>query len=157
MSCSRSRSGIDTASARPPGKAFEGTVYRLENPDRIDTTFDAHPGNVAANHRYSGPGYGATYGATSPETALAEVDHYGLSADRVPVSKDVSLSNVLDLTSPLVQRQLGYSLGQITGDSYLTTQQLGNFARTSGYDGLLAPSARNPGGRNIVIFPKVKQ
>ena len=142
-----------TAKTLPPGKPFDGTVYRLEDPARTGTTFDAHAGNIAADHRYSGPGKGAVYGSTSRETALAEVEHYGVADGRVSVSKDVSLKNVLDLTDPATRRQLGVTLEQINGNSYAVTQKIGDLARTSGYDGILAPSARNVGGSNLVIFP----
>ena len=146
-------SGPINLDARPTGIQYEGKVYRLEDPSRVETTFDVHPGNVAANHRYSGPGEGAVYGATSPETALAEVNHYGLADGRVSVSKDVSLQNVLDLTDPSTRQQLNITSESITSDSYSTTQQIGSFARTNGYDGILAPSARNPAGSNLIIFP----
>jgi len=150
--------GIDgiNLNARPSGVSFDGTVYRLEDPARVDTTFDAHAGNIASDHRYSGEGIGSVYGATSPETAFAEVDYYGQTAGRVSVSQDVSLDNVLDLTDPAVRQQLNVSLEQITGDSYLYTQQLGNFGRSNGYSGILAPSARQVGGSNLVMFPKVQ-
>ena len=36
------------------GKPFSGDVFRYENPARVSTTWDAHPGNIAASHRYSG-------------------------------------------------------------------------------------------------------
>jgi RES domain-containing protein len=146
-----------TLTARPLGATFEGTIYRLENPARGTTSFDVHAGNVAANHRYSGPGYGASYGATSPTTAFAEVEHYGLAAGRVSISQNVKLSNVLDLTSPSVRGQLNVSLEQITGNSYAVTQKLGEFARSNGYSAILAPSARNAGGSNLVLFPKVSK
>ena len=139
--------------AKPTGIQYDGKVYRLEDPSRVETTFDVHPGNIAANHRYSGPGEGAVYGATSPETALAEVDHYGLADGRVSVSKDVSLQNVLDLTNPSTRQQLNITSDSITSDSYSNTQQIGSFARSNGYDGILAPSARNPTGSNLIIFP----
>jgi RES domain-containing protein len=122
--------------------------------ERVGTAFDAHAGNVIADHRYSGPGFGAVYGADSPETALAEVLNYGSPAGKVSVSKDVRLGNVLDLTDPSTLRQLNVTTGQITGESYKITQQLGNMARSNGYDGILAPSARRAGGTNLVIFPR---
>jgi RES domain-containing protein len=96
------------------------------------------------------------YGATSPETAFAEVDHYGQTAGRVSIGKDVALDNVLDLTDSVVRQQLNVSFEQITGDSYLYTHQLREFARSNGYNGILAPSARRAGGSNLVIFPRVK-
>ena len=129
------------------------TIFRLENPARVNTTFDAHAGNIAANHRYSGSGQGAVYGATSPETALAEMQYYGLSAGRVSVSRDVQISNVLDLTSQATRRELGMTLRDITGNSYVNTQRIGDWARTNGYNGILAPSARHRSGANLVVFP----
>lgn len=141
-------------SAAIRGTKFDGDVYRFENPTRVSTTWDAHPGNIAANHRYSGPGKGAVYGATSEATALAEVNHYGAAAGRVVVKKRVTLNKVLDLTDPVTRKNLGVTLSDISGDSYAATQRLGDWAKTNGYDGILAPSARNPGGSNLIIFPK---
>jgi RES domain-containing protein len=140
--------------ARPAGKPFDATGYRLEAPRYVDTSFDIHPGNIAKNHRYSGEGVGSTYASTTPETALAEMDHYNSVVGRVPVTKQISLNNVLDLTDPSTRQQLNVTLDQITSDDYTITQQLGAFARSNGYDGILAPSAREIGGSNIVIFPK---
>ena len=139
--------------AAPAGIQYKGTVYRMEDPSRVGTTFDVHPGNIAADHRYSGVGRGAVYGATSNETAMAEVQHYGAAAGRVSVSKEVTLNNVLDLTNPAVRQELNVTLEQINGNSYSITQRLGDLARAKGYDGILAPSARNPNGTNLVIFP----
>lgn len=150
----RQRVREEPAVVRPAGVQYEGQIYRLEDPARVSTTFDAHQYNVAANHRYSGPGKGGVYGGTSPGTALAEVEHYGVAEGRVSVSKPVKLDNVLDLTSESTRQQLGVSLRDLTGDSYKVTQRLGDWARTNGYDGILAPSARDAAGSNLVIFPK---
>jgi len=54
-----------------------------------------------------------------------------------------------------VRKQAGVSLKDITqteGDIYNITHQVGNWAKSMGYDGILAPSARNPTGTNVVIF-----
>ena len=91
-------------------------------------------------------------GADSPETALAEVMNYESPIGKVSVSRDISLDNVLDLTDPSTLRQLNVTTDQITGESYKFTQQIGNMARSNGYDGILAPSARRFGGTNLVIF-----
>jgi RES domain len=48
------------------------------------------------------------------------------------------------------------TLESITGDSYRLTHKIGDLARSAGYDGILAPSARNSNGSNLVIFPKAK-
>jgi RES domain-containing protein len=83
---------------------------------------------------------------------MAEIQHYGLSAGRISISKDVQIENVLDLTNPRTRRELGVTLRDLTGDSYKITQQVGDWARVNGYDGILAPSARNRDGSNLVIF-----
>ncbi len=136
----------------PKGVAFEGTVYRYENPDRVDTTWDAHKWNKAANHRYTEPGINGVYAGTSAKTAEMEISHYGALDGRVLVNKDASLKNVLDLTNPKVRDKLGVSLDGISNNSYDKTHAIGRFAKENGYDGILAPSARNSGGSNLVSF-----
>ncbi len=71
---------------------------------------------------------------------------------RVLVTKDYELDNVLDLTDANVRKQLGISLDDISGDSYDITHKIGDSAVANGFDGILAPSARNPGGANIISF-----
>lgn len=140
----------------PRGITYEGTLHRYENPSRTGTTWQAHEWNQAANHRYTGPGRGGVYGGTSRETALAEINHYNAAAGRIPVSRNVSVDKVLDLTNPSVRRQLGVSLDDLTSNDYTTTQRIGDWARQQGYNGILAPSARNSGGTNLVVFDGFK-
>jgi hypothetical protein len=58
---------------------------------------------------YSGLGYGGTYGATSGETVLAEVNHYGAASGRVEVSAVVKVENVLDHKSTSTAKNGYYS------------------------------------------------
>ncbi|MFV0388903.1 MAG: RES domain-containing protein [Pyrinomonadaceae bacterium] len=139
-------------SRNPQGFTYEGKIYRYENPNRVGTTWQAHKWNVEANHRYSGHGKGGVYGGTTQQTALSEITHYNAAAGRIPVAKNVRVANVLDLTNPSVRQQLDVSLEDLTSNSYTTTQRIGDWARQNGYDGILAPSARNPGGGNLVVF-----
>ncbi len=140
-------------SCTPKGKKIRRTVYRAEQPDRFSTTWTAHKWNVASNHRYTKPGVGGVYGANSKKTALAEVNHYGVDmSTRQIISKKVALNNVLDLTDPRVRKQLGIELDEITGNSYDKTHELGDWAKANGYNGILAPSARNPTGSNLIGF-----
>ncbi|MCX2843207.1 RHS domain-containing protein [Microbulbifer thermotolerans] len=136
----------------PKGKIFEGTIYRYEQPDRISTTWHAHKWNQAANHRYTEPGISGVYGGTTAKTAEAEIAHYGALTGRELVSKEVKMNNILDITDPKVRDQLGVTLEEITGDSYDTTHAIGKFAKENGFDGILAPSARNPAGANLISF-----
>ncbi|WP_317918917.1 RES family NAD+ phosphorylase [Vibrio sp. MACH09] len=139
----------------PKGKAFKGDVYRYEKPEYIETLWDLHPGNINADHRYTSQGQGGVYAGTSQKTALDEISHYDPNAQdlRVALTKEVNLENVLDLTDIKVRNQLYVSLEDITksGD-YSKTQEIGKWAKQNGYDGILAPSARNPEGSNLVII-----
>lgn len=138
---------------KPKGVKVKGTAYRYEDKAKLLITWQPHPLNVASNHRYSKPGVGAVYAATSPETALKEVMHYGVDMNmRVLVTRTYKLRNALDLTNPKTREMLGVTLEEITGDSYDLTHKLGDFARQNGYDGMVVPSARNAGGVNIVVF-----
>jgi RHS repeat-associated protein len=137
----------------PKGKKIKRTVYRSEYPSRIGTTWTTHPGNIGANHRYTRPGVGGVYGANSSKTALAEIAHYKPAPGRVITSKQVQLNNVLDLTDPKVRRQLGVTKRDLVkSKDYSKTQAIGDWAVANGYDGILAPSARNKTGSNLIGF-----
>ncbi|MBC3299699.1 RHS domain-containing protein [Pseudomonas sp. SWRI18] len=145
--------GLMKCSSPPKGRKVNRTVYRFEEPGRIGTTWQAHKWNVDSRHRYTAKGLGGVYGANSRKTALGEVSHWGVDlSTRVLVSKKVQLNNVLDLTRADVRKQLGVSLKSITGNKYTETHQIGKWAKTNGYDGILAPSARNPTGSNLISF-----
>ncbi|WP_248804926.1 RHS repeat-associated core domain-containing protein [Pseudomonas sp. MWU13-2100] len=145
--------GLMKCGTPPPGRKVKRTVYRFEEPSRVSTTWTAHKWNVAATHRYTNAGLGGVYGANSRKTAMAEVTHWKVDlSTRILVSKKVQLDNVLDLTNAKVRNQLGVSLKDITGSKYDVTHQVGSWAKASGYDGILAPSARNPTGSNLIAF-----
>ncbi|AWM15208.1 hypothetical protein DI487_00005 [Flavobacterium sediminis] len=138
------------------GKSWQGKAYRYEKPDRVNGTWDVNKYNKAADHRYSKPGEAAVYAGVSAETAEAEISHYNALGGRVLVSKDVKLNNALDLTDSKVRKQLGVSLDDLTSDSYDITHQIGTYARENGYDGIIAPSARDNGGANVIIFGDIE-
>ncbi|NWB88969.1 RHS repeat-associated core domain-containing protein [Pseudomonas gingeri] len=145
--------GLMKCGTPPPGRKVKRTVYRFEEPSRVSTTWTAHKWNVAATHRYTNAGLGGVYGANSRKTAMAEVTHWKVDlSTRILVSKKVQLDNVLDLTNAKVRNQLGVSLKDITGSKYDVTHQVGSWAKANGYDGILAPSARNPTGSNLIAF-----
>nr|WP_255350086.1 RES family NAD+ phosphorylase [Erwinia sp. 9145] len=137
----------------PKGRKVNRTVYRFEEPRRMSTTWTTHPGNIGSRHRYTDVGSGGVYGANSKKTALAEVTHWKVDlSTRELTSKKVQLNNVLDLTRRDVRDQLGISLKDITGKEYDVTHQVGAWAKIQGYDGILAPSARNLTGTNLISF-----
>lgn len=91
---------------------------------------------------------------------MAEVKHYDdkfgyPTRDRKYKYKDVKIDNVLDLTDPSVRDKLGVTMDDLvsTGPGqYDVTHKIGKFAEEAGFNGILAPSARNPGGANLIVF-----
>ena len=142
--------------------AYEGAVYRYTKTEWAEGTFQIYPGNVAADFRYTPPGVGGVYAGTAPKTAAAEVSSYAKAdesplAGKVLVTGNVSINNVLDLTNPAARQALGVTLDEITqvghgGAAYATPQRLSEWARDQGYKAILAPSAQNPRGANLVTF-----
>jgi RES domain-containing protein len=136
----------------PEGKQFAGTLFRGVNPNYADKAWEVTARNIAADHRYSGEGRGALYASTSWGTMAAELNHYKVNASDVAVMmRQTAVENILDLTDPAVRTQLGVSLDQLTGENYFMTQAIGDFARGR-YNGILAPSARDTAGANLVLF-----
>lgn len=136
-------------------------------------------GPVLRGARFSPKGaFGSIYLASDPVTALREVEAIFEAPEapsftlRTPpwtvFAVEGVLIDVLDLTDPLVQSQLGTSLAELTGDwrvgqsRYLLgeapmppTQRLGQAAYESGAEivALRFPSARRPDrGINLVAF-----
>jgi filamentous hemagglutinin len=67
------------------------------------------------------------------------------------------LNNVADLTNPAARDALGITLDQLTNTAhgaaaYSTTQRISAWARSQGYQAILAPSAQNPNGANLISF-----
>ncbi|KVE28737.1 cell surface protein [Burkholderia singularis] len=136
---------------------YSGEVYRYTLPEWAPGTWDIYPGNIATDHRYSPVGVGAVYAGTTPATSAAEVGSYGALEGRVLVSKNVVINNVLDLTNPAARQALGVTLDQLTsashgGDAYTAPQAISAWAREQGYQAILAPSAQNSGGVNLISF-----
>ena len=139
------------------GRKVKGTAHRYETPGREATSFDTHKWNVDANHRYTRSGVGGAYGGMTEKTARAEILHYVPNLDdKVHITRDFQLDNVLDLTDPKVRKDVGVSLADITQESgktkYNIPQEIGDSAIANGFDGILAPSARDIGGANIISF-----
>ena len=141
----------------------EGRVYRFSDPKYANTTWEIYPGNVSTDMRYSGPGVGSIYSGTSVQTAAAEVMSYrdlsiGVFKPKSLVAGDVRIDNVLDLTDPAALKALGVTKDQITKSShgvngaYTHTQRIAEWAREQGYNGILAPSAQNKSGTNLITF-----
>ena len=128
-------------------------------------------GSRTHGNRWNPPGACATvYACLEVDNviseALAATRAYGIpDADALPQvirSLDCALESVLDLRDPATQAQLGLSLTAILAEDWRATmnaggealsQAIGHAAFLAGFEGLLVPSAVDPGKTNVVAFP----
>jgi RES domain-containing protein len=120
--------------------------------------------------RWNHPGIRAVYGSLDILTATQEAYQnflkYGFSLSvirpRVMAGATVKLSTVLDVTDPAIRRRMGFTLSELLDEDWEAiqaggeeswTQAIGRGCHEGGFEALLAPTARNRGGRNLVIFP----
>jgi RES domain-containing protein len=153
-------------------RPWSGTVFRSVTP-RYATSADLLSGQGARKHgdRWNPPGsFAVVYTSLTPETALAETlaqfRHYGIpeaqAMPRVFVAISVSLARMLDLTDGKTRHALGVSRDRMRREPWrrrqaagreAVTQAVGRAAFEAGLEALLVPSAPDPGGGNLVIFP----
>lgn len=120
--------------------------------------------------RWNPPGVKAIYASLDPVTAVKESYQeflkYGFKVQhirpRVMAGVKLNVKCLLDLTDGGIRRKLDFSLGDLTGEDWHAiqsggdeswTQAIGRGALLAGFEGLLAPSARDRNGKNVVIFP----
>jgi RES domain-containing protein len=150
---------------------WSGVIYRavsIDYANRRDLV--SGEGSKAHGSRWTPIGsYPAVYGSLDPHTALLETiataRHYGVPADKrmplVIVAVDVGVQRLLDLTVAALRRRLKLSRAALTVDweasqrcgneSY--TQAIGRLAYELDVQGLLVPSARVKGAKNLIAFP----
>lgn len=122
----------------PTGATFEGILYRAVGTGH-DPTY-IHPGNVLADHRYTGPGVGGLYFATNERVIKAEFLNNGASLAGTTMHRfpNLKISELLDLSNPAIRAKLGVSLEDLTRTGgtkawrYEVTQPLGAWAKKNG-------------------------
>lgn len=174
---SQLRTAVDKLSARPAHGPYSRCVafhYLVQAPGAA-----AQPmwgiGSFVSGGRYNPPNrFETIYLAEDPITALAETwrvfQHpqapQGITFRTPPlvhIAIDGVLLNVLDVTDQNVQKAIGTTYQELTGEWRLTqaggieapTQILGRVAYTVGrFDAIRAPSSKNaPGGACVAVFP----
>lgn len=120
--------------------------------------------------RWNPAGVRAIYASLDPVTAVKEIYQeflkYGFAVQairpRVMAGVKLNVNRLLDLTDVRIRKKLGFTLTELTGEDWHAiqnggeeswTQAIGRGALLARFEGLLAPSARNRSGRNVVIFP----
>ena len=163
---------LAAAIRRIPSKPWSGVAYRSASPAYAGSR-DLVSGEGVRRYggRWNPPGaFAAVYASLSPETALAEAlaqfRHYGVpEADALPrviAALEVRLEALSDLTAGSARRTLRVSRRRMRSDPWRRaqgegreslTQAVGRAALEAGLEALLVPSAADPSGTNLVVFP----
>lgn len=158
-------------SCLPRAVSFRSMVMRSVG-IRHANAKDIFSGDGAAvrGGRWNPPGIKAVYASWSVITAVheayQELLRFGFPAaairPRAFCGAAVTLQSVLDLTDKDIRRVLGFTLAELVEEDWLAIQQegdeswtqaIGRGALEAGFEGLLAPSARDrPDGVNLVVF-----
>jgi RES domain-containing protein len=130
---------------------WSGTVWRC-------TFADNPPGKAnVRGARWNPPGLEALYASLERATAIAESDHLiGAQplrprARRTVHQLQIELRALIKLTDRSLLAALGVDEAALSADDFRACQAVGGAAAFLHLDGLLVPSARNP-GENVVIF-----
>ena len=150
---------------------FEGTVYRSSVPSYAnESDLLTGEGSKRNGGRWNPVGIAVVYTSLSPETAmketLAHYRYYGIPIEdampRTFVAIGAKLRRVLDFRQGTVRRRLQISLDRILEVDWRKevlasrepiTHALGSAASEVGIEGIVAPSAVDPHGHNLLVFP----
>ncbi len=156
----------------PLAVAWSGFVYRSASPEygsRDDLITGA--GAKKAGGRWNPKdSFHSVYASLDLDTALAEMlAHYRrfripahMATPRLFAALEVKLTRTLDLRAGKVRSTLKLSADRMTAEEWwklqkagkeAITQAVGRLAYTAGWQALLVPSAANPGGANLILFP----
>jgi RES domain-containing protein len=152
--------------------AWQGDVVRQALPRYMSRPYRLTGlGPVKAGGRYTVPGLMPTvYASTDAATLAAELNYkaprYGLTPGQLRAQLTIGmrwkLQGAVDLTMAATLGALGVSKAEIVNCDWLAEQNAGREALTQAIaraaferlaEGLIVPSARRPGGVNIVYFP----
>jgi RES domain-containing protein len=157
---------------RPLAAPWQGTVFRSVRP-KYWASEDFLSGEASKRHggRWNAPSsFRVVYLSLSLDTALEEVKgwsrYYGLQPEaalpRVFAAIEADLSETLDLMDGAIRQRLQVSLERMTREDWRAanergrealTQAIGRAAFEAEFEGLVVPSAQDPEGGNLLVFP----
>lgn len=163
---------ILSSPTKPPRVTWCGDVFRISEPQWMSGPYRlTGVGAILSGGRWNVlklmP---AIYFATTPATATAEADAEatrlgwppGSLVPKTRVTFNLNLQGVLDLTDANTLKALkvrkkdlitcDWAAEQAAGREALT-QAVARAAFENSIEGLLVPSVRTPGGKNVVVFP----
>jgi RES domain-containing protein len=137
---------------RLDAEPWEGSVFRHvlgdNEPDRPNVR----------GARWNPPEVSALYVSLDQETAKAEGDRIievqpiPPRAKRTIFERGLRLDRLLDLSDMADLEAVGLTEEDLRADSFERCQEVGGAVAWIGHDGLLVPSVRRDGGRNLVVF-----
>lgn len=152
-------------------ESFSAIVYRSSTPKyATETDLLTGIGSQIYGGRWNPPGLATVYASLTPETAMAESlaqhRYYGLAISsalpRTFVALEIKLQAIVDFRFGWIRKKLGVSFQRMVsidwrGESKKKktpiTQILGKAGSECGFEGLIVPSAADPHGHNLVLFP----
>lgn len=156
---------------RSSATPFAGIAYRSCTP-KYATEADllSGEGSQRQGGRWNPMGIAVVYASLTPETAMAETlahyRYYGISVEdampRTFAAIEATLGIVLDFRDGRVRQRLQVSAERILGVDWRKevqsgvepiTQSIGQAAWQGGWEGLVVPSAVDPKGHNLLVFP----
>ena len=153
-------------------KPFSGLAYRacaVAYANRDDLLTGA--GSKANGGRWNQRGqFRTVYLSLSIEIAIQELigqfQSYGFDVSKklpfVVAGVEVTISKVVDLTDAAIRRSMGISKDSIIKDNWKRTDEngiesltqcFGRLAYEAELDGIIAPSAIQKSGKNLIVFP----
>jgi len=150
------------------GAAYRVTTLDYPNPKSILLG----QGSFLYGGRWNAIGsFRAVYGSTDDTVAVAEsratADYakapWPFRTPRLLVAIELSLQGILDLTDVSIRKTLGLTIDGLKEEDWRKTQERGEESLTQAIgravfanrgEGLLVPSARVPGGVNVVYLPE---
>jgi RES domain-containing protein len=142
---------------RPAARVLTATVWH-QCPSKRALLDAADPAVTTGRyHRVGGPG--VWYASSSENAAWAELfrHHEPGGVSPLEVIRRIGQARarrlrVLDLTNARVLERFDISETDLIGDDLTDCQRIADYAGTSGFDAILAPSAALEGHRTIAIF-----
>lgn len=151
---------------------FDGVIVRSVGTKYAnEQDFFSGAGAARTGGRWNRLGLPAIYASLDVMTATLEAYQnfvrlgFPLTAilPRVTAGAKATLGKVLDLTDQAVLSQIGFSPAELAEEKWRAiqaggeeswTQAIGRGCQQAGFEALIAASAQNDDGKNIVIFPK---
>jgi hypothetical protein len=132
-----------------PEKAQEIRERKIPGEGELINYFDRPYSLMEPDDEYT------AFGDLRHEVTIKERGIASASKDK-PSDFYVRLNSVLDLTNPAQLKHFGETIESICRQPYEFHNMIGHIARRKGFEGILSPSPRVPGGKVLIKFASPK-